>query len=342
MFFLVTILTFGQEPKWMPDKKGTYRLENCLPEKSYKLTNGSLDATDNKTFRNNVAAVTEWFHQNHKMLKTPIGFDVRAINNWVWSDYTTKTEWMYGIPARVDFLFELFDAYGSKWTTEPPQYGFEINADWGGIDGFYFTPESIVDDGSRYDLSKSQQVNNALTELQKYFRVYKLVEQPCAGVDIYEAYPDGRHQNGIRTIVVYHADHQPYWLPVTVSEMADAHLAYYSLIQKKEIDRMILEELKKEIAELSPEELSSPAYAGHESHFVFKVNGKRQGYQIMRFNPAYWDKSLPQSAVQFITFRNANHSQTEMDEQANRSYPDYPQIFVNQLNWCEIVKLLNK
>ena len=339
---LFTICLYGQPSRWNTTKKGTWRFENHLPEKGFNLRNGALNKIDNIAFKKNILDLSEWFRQNHPMLKNPVGYDLRALTKWVWSDFTTKTESEYGIPASMGFLFELFDTDGEKWIVEPPQYNFEVNAVFGGISGFYFTPESVVDDGSRYDLSLSKKVEKALRDLTQYFHVFPLKQQPCPGVDIYEAYRDGWQQNGRQSIVVYNPERPPYWLPVTVQEMAEAHLAYYSLIQKTEIDRMIYEELKKEIADLSAEELSAPAHYGHDSHFVLKVNGKGIGLQIKRFNPAYWDQSLPVSAIQFMTFWSANLTGEEMADQQTRSYPNYPQLFVNQLQWEAISGLIQK
>ncbi len=346
ILFIVCILStlaYTQQFHWDGQKQGQWRFESNLPEKGYKMRNATLTAADNLTFKKNIAALAEWFHQNNSLLKNPVGYDLRGLTTWVWGDFTTLSDGEYGIPASMGFLFELFYTDGSKWKVEPPQYNFDVNAVYGGHDGFYFTPESIVDDGSRYDLSLSEKVSNALNELRKYFRVYPLKEQPCAGVDVYEAYRDGWQQNGLKTIVVYNPEQPHYWLPVTVKEMADAHLSYYSLIQKTELDRMVLKQLKQEIAELSPDELAAPAYAGHDSHFVLKVNGNKQGYQIMRFNPAYWDRSLPISAIQFMTFRNISLTKGEMEEEQTRTgHPNYPQRFVNQIKWKEVGKLIQK
>ncbi len=335
---LISIAVLSQESRWASEKEGKWRFENHLPEKGHSLRNGSLSTTDNVAYRNNVATLAEWFRQNHPMLKNPKGYDVRTLTSYVWSDYTTRSEAEFGIPSTIGFLFELFYADGGKWTVEPPQYRFDVNALFGGHDGFFFTPESIVDDGSRYDRSLSEDVDKALRELTKYFRIYPLKEQPCPGVDIYQGFPGQVMQK----IVVYNPDRPPYWLPVTVKEMADAHLAYYSLIQKREIDRMVLEQLKQEIAELSQEELAAPAFAGHDSHFALNVNGKGMGSQIMRFNPAYWDRNLPVSAIQFMTFWNACLTEEAMNEQKERAYPAYPQLFVNQINWNEVAKLIQK
>ncbi len=332
---LVSILTYGQDSRWLLQKEGKWRFENHLPEKAYKMRNATLSVADNLTFRNKIATLAEWFRQHHPMLKSPKGYDLRALSGSVWGDFTTKSDAEYGIPASMGFLFEIFDSDGGKWTVEPPQYAFEINAIDGGHDGRYFTPESVTEDGKRYDLSQSEAVSKALQKMTEFFPTYPLKAQPCPGVDVYEA-------GGRQKIVVYNPQRPPFWIPVTVKEMADAHLSYYALFQKEEIDRMVLGQLKQEIAELSPEELAAPAYSRHNTHFVLKVNGKRNGLQIMRFNPSYWDRTLPISAIQLMTFWNACHTEKQMAEQQKRSYPDYPQLFVNQIEWDKIANLIQK
>lgn len=340
---LFSTLMYGQPSRWDPHKPGQWRFENHLPEKGCKLQNATLTAAENLVFKKNVAALAEWFHQNHPMLKNPKGYDLRALTTYVWSDYTTKLDCEYGIPASMGFLFELFYADGGKWTVEPPQFGFEVNALYGGHDGFFSNPDPVLVDDPDYAITETPAFKKAKEKMLQYFRVYPLSEQPFPGVDIYQAYRDGWQQNGLKTIVVYNPEQPHYWLPVTVKEMADAHLSYYSLIQKTELDRMVLKQLKQEIAELSPDELAAPAYAGHDSHFVLKVNGNKQGYQIMRFNPAYWDRSLPISAIQFMTFRNISLTKGEMEEEQTRTgHPNYPQRFVNQIKWNEVGKLIQK
>lgn len=335
---LLSVLLNCQDNKWLNDKPGAWRLENYLPEKSWSLRDGTLSAADNIAFKKNMSALAEWFRQNHPMLKAPVGYDMRAIANWFWGDWKTRSEAEYGIPATLDFLFELFDSEGGKWTVEPPRYGINVNDIAGGHQGVYFNPESVVEDGTRYDLARSGDVSKALQRLQQYFPVATLRDSPCPGVDIYEANSGSPEQ-----IVVYNHDRPPYWLPVTVQELADASLAYYSLFQKVEIDRMILDQLKTEIAELSPEELAAPAYFGHNSHFVLQANGNGQGLRIMKFNPAYWDRSLPISAIQFMSFFNPGLSSEEMAEYRQRQgHPHNPQLFADKIRWDEVTKLLNK
>ena len=144
-------------------------------------------------------------------------------------------------------------------------------------------------------------------------------------------------------IAVFNPERPPFWLPVTVKELADASLEYYTLFQNIEIDRMVLSELKKEIAAYSPEELAAPAFMGHESNIALRVNGKGNGYQIMRFNPEYWDKSLPRSAIQFMGFWDGRLSDEEMEESLKRrGYPEYPQMFVNKINWNGVANIIMK
>lgn len=327
---------FGQEAKHAPNKTGKYRYEPHLPEKGYNLRNGKVTAAESIALKKNVADVSEWFHQNHEMIRNPKGYDMRALSNWNWSDYTTVKEWEYGINAKLSFLFELFFADGTQWNIEPPQAGIDINNVLGGIGGLYFTPESVVEDSPRFDRSQLDNIKKATDELQKYFLIFGVKKELAPGIHYYEANPDGR-----ATVVAFNPNRPPYWIPVTVKEMADAHLAYYSLFQKVEIDRMILSELKKEIAELSAEELAAPAYSGHDSHFVLKVNGQGRGLQIMKFNPEYWDRSFPRSAIQLMSFYTSGYTEEQKAEDIQRrSYPEYPVMFVNQFDWSEVAGLI--
>lgn len=336
--FVPFVAPAQQPAKLFPDKQGQWRYESNLPEKAYALRNYSMTASENMAFRMNIYGLAGWFRQNVPMLNDPKGYDLRALSTYVWGDWTTKSDAEYGIPAELGFLFELFYTDGGKWKVEPPHYSFSINHIAGGHQGWYYTPEACNSDGTRYDLSKENSVEKASAKLGSYFPVFPFKEQLALGVNVYEETPGGSTQ-----IVVFNPDRPPYWLPVTLKELADASLEYFALFNKIEIDRMMFDQLKQEIAELSAEELAAPAYMGHDSHFVLKANGQKQGNMpIMRFNPDYWDKKLPPSAIQFMTFWNANHVQQEMDDKAQRSYPDYPQLLVNQFNWDRIAELIVK
>jgi hypothetical protein len=139
------------------------------------------------------------------------------------------------------------------------------------------------------------------------------------------------------TLVIFNPDRPAFWIPVTVKELAEIHLQYYKLRNKTEMDRMLIVQLEKEISEFSEEELNAPAFSGHDEHFVLKVNGKGEGLQLMRFNPDYWNCSLPPSAIQFMTFYYPQKDEVAMDESfKNNGHPYYSQLLVNEINWGKL------
>jgi ABC-type transport system substrate-binding protein len=128
-------------------------------------------------------------------------------------------------------------------------------------------------------------------------------------------------------------------MPVTVRELSELYLKYYKLKNKTELDKMLYAQLEKEIAELSEEELNAPAFSGHDTHFVLKANGKGEGLQFVRFNPDYWDRSLPPSAIQFMTFSYPQLDEVVLDESfKNNGYPKYSQLLVNEIDWGKLAK----
>ena len=64
---------------------------------------------------------------------------------------------------------------------------------------------------------------------------------------------------------------------------------------------------------------------------------------MVRFNPEYWDRSLPPSAIQFMTFWFPQRTESEMQEHLERhGYPVYSQMLVNQINWNDVAGLIRK
>jgi hypothetical protein len=72
---------------------------------------------------------------------------------------------------------------------------------------------------------------------------------------------------------------------------------------------------------------------------VLKVNGKKEGLQFMRFNPAYWDRSLPNTAIQFMTFYYPQMDEVALNEHyKNNGHPFYSQMLVNQIDWGKLAE----
>ena len=227
---------------------------------------------------------------------------------------------MLGQPKGYDLLATTRYVWDDSTAKSDAEYGIPAAID--------FTFLVFFADGTQ-----SAAVDTALARLRGYFAAFPLKQQPLPGVHVYET-SDG----GYWHVVIFNPDRPPFWIPVTVRDVADASVAYYALFLKTELDRLLLQELKKEIASLSPQELAAPAHMGHDSHFVLKVNGQGQGLPLMRFNPAYWDTTLPTTAVQFITYGRAG-----APEAASQSgCPDYPAEFGRILTWKDAATLIQR
>ena len=323
---LQSTLLIAQSPSdYLPDKPGKWSYSNNIT---------STDA-EYVAFSKVIASLAEWFHLNIPMLKNPKGFDLAATTYGGWDKYYSMNACNFGLRTELNFSFQLFFSAGGKWTVEPPHYYFDINnTETGhGTNANYPYFDELKDDPG---LEKA--INDASVKMNGVFPVFDFVKQIEPGVDLYmeaaDAYP--------HHLVIYNPERPPYWIPVTVREMAEMHLQYYKLRNKIEMDRLLLEQLQKEISELSEEELNSPAFSGHDEHFVLKVNGKKEGLQFMRFNPDYWDHSLPNTAIQFMTFYYPQMDEVAMNEHyKNNGHPYYSQLLVNEIDWNKVAKIIS-
>lgn len=304
-----------------------------LPEKHGKwvyYTNIKYGGEEYDAFNRNLAALAEWFHQNIPLLASPKGFDLSACSYGIRDDNYKKNPCNFGMRSEMNFDFQLFLSNGGKWVVEPPHYSFYINNTEGGHgSNFNF----VGWDNTRDQPSLEVPLEKATTKLNGLFQVFPFIKDIAPGVRLYD---DGK-------LVVFNPDRPSFWIPVTMRELSDLFLGYYSLRDKTEMDKLLLDQLKKEIAELPEEELNALAYEGHDSHFVLKANGQKTGLQIMRFNPEYWDRSLPPSAIQLMTMYYLQMNEAEKEEHfKNNGYPDYGQLMMNVIKFEELAGLISR
>jgi len=310
-----------------------------LPEKPGKwsyLNNVTSTEAEYLAYKKTMTSLAEWFHQNVPMLTNPKGYDLLATTYGQFDKYYKMDKSNYGLRDEMHFSFQLFLSNGGKWTVEPPAYSFDVNDTEGGHHSRGNFPyfDELQDDPA---LEKA--INTAALKMNGIIARFEFLKQLAPGVDVYKESPDAYPHH----IIVYNPERPPYWLPLTVKEVADIYLEYYTLHQKLEIDRMVLEQLKSEIAELSTEELAAPACQGHDSHFALPVNGKNQGIKLVRFNPDYWDRTLPTSEIQLMTFWYPQMDDAQMEESyKNNGHPFYSQLLVNQFDWNKIAGLIKK
>lgn len=310
IFLTNSFLCNAQKPAdFLPEKPGNWSYSSNL----------KLSGSDGIAFNKNLSVVAEWFHQNIPILKSPKGFDLKACAWGVWDDQYKRDNCNYGMRSEMNFDFQLFLSNGGKRVVEPPHYRFYINnTESGHGTNFQFPGWDSTQDSPLSEIP----LGKITTQLNGLFQVFPFVRDLAPGVRLFE---DSK-------LIVFNPGRPPFWLPVTMRELANLYLEYYRLKNKTEMDKQLLDQLKIEIAGLTQDELNAPAYGGHDSHFVLKANGQKNGLQIMRFNSEYWDRSLPPSAIQFITLYYPNVTPDEMDESLrNNGHLNYSYLLTKSL-----------
>jgi len=308
------------QSEFLPEKQGSliYQVVNY---------NNQTPSVEISNHQKNVKALVDYLVQNAPVMKANKGFDLHiyhSANDKV-NEKTGKRilkSYQYGMTSEVRFLFELFIKNGKKWTVEPPGWSFDINeTETGGHGGMY-------NDGNPND----------------YFLVFPFVKEIAPGVHYYncEAQTCGQ-------IVVFNPNRPKYWLPVTAREVVQAKLKFYNT--DKESDKAIYEYIKPLVDALSDEELNAPAFYGSEDA-ILNVNGKGQGLQIMRFNPDYWDRSLPASAIQYFTisynefayncFNEDDVRRAKEEYFKNNGHIEYHQEIPHSLNLAKLADFIQK
>jgi len=305
-----------------------------LPEKPGKwkyASNIKIPGAEVVAFNKNVANLAEWFHQNVPLLSNPKGFDLDVCVYGVWDDKYKLRRCNYGQRGELNFNFLMFYSNGEQWKIEPPHWSFDINNTETG----HGTNSNLPGwDNTKDPASLEKPMNKAAADLNDLFQIFPFVRDIAPGVRLY----------GDGNLIVFNPDRLPFWIPVTVREVANMKLAYYSLKET-----ILLPELKEEIAKLSETDLNSLAFSGHDEFFVLNVHPqldepeKEEGGQIMRFNPEYWDRTLPSTAIQFITLYYPERSLAEKDEFFKyNGYPFFGDMIINSIELEELAGLIGR
>jgi len=205
------------------------------------------------------------------------GFDINvAVNGYGNMDEPNKwkqKDFEYGIMTELCFQFQLFYTKGGKWDNYCPNWCFKLNAPMYGKS----LPYQSLHSNSRI--------------LNEAFLVFPHVKDIAPGIRFH--YND----DGKGELVFFNPTRPDYWLPVRLKEIIDAKLKYTA-----ENEKGVYEMMKAQADKLSEAEFNEPAYFGNsEENFLLEVNGQKKGVPFMKFNPEYWDRSLPRSAIQYFT-----------------------------------------
>lgn len=254
-------------------KNGILILDNFQHFDNIKKANPAL-------YNQQVASIKNFVNElitSSPLLTEKKGFDLNvAVNGYGNMDEQSKwlqKDFEYGIMTELCFQFQLFYLKGGKWDNYCPNWCFKLNAP------LYGKSLPFQDLHSKYKV------------LNEAFLVFPHVKDIAPGVRFH--YNDA----GKGELVFFNPSRPDYWLPVPLKEIVDARLKYTA-----ESEKAVYEMMKAQAGKLSEAELNGPAcYDNSDEYCLLGASSNKNGPPIMRFNPDYWDRSLPRSAIQYFT-----------------------------------------
>lgn len=203
----------------------------------------------------------------------------------------------YGIPSELSFGFcDYFSNKGkvSIYRIEPPSWKLQVNhfemfAKTGSLSYDTPKPREDIKEGFNYEKWKS-----AGAKMKGIFYIPGQKEELGKGIDSYNN----------ELIVVYNPERPPYYLPVKFRELAEAQIEYWKLYPDKIQSDMMTTMLENEYAQISEVERDGWAYNNTSDQLcpMLKITQLPGNQFVVRLNPAYWNKKLPRSSIQILTF----------------------------------------
>ncbi len=348
---LVEPVLFAQIDHYLPEKTGEWKPVN-------KFSNDNCTFLAEKSaYLANMMSVAEWMHRNNSVVANPTGFNAKVSFIQPCSEVVNSSAYRgYGYQGEFFIHFQLFfinvnTGKEDSWDNYCPNTGISINNPVSGISSQY--DETGFKTGDPPALK--QPLEEALENLKCYYNVSPVEKEITPGVRMYA--------NG--NIVVFNPDLPDFWIPVTVKEIMEAKLAYYKV--KKEIDEAknsksvqewdklgfapaasfkisVYDAIKKEYENFTSEELMSMAYYSTGDETISCINANGKGWPVMKFNPECWDRTLPQSAVQFVSMAYQPRSEAELEDfyKSNNNAYDYVGMFVNAMPVEKMAELIQK
>jgi hypothetical protein len=274
----------AQKSKLLVDKPGNYLplKQSVAPE-----SNCGFSKTETAAFFQKLKGITEAIGQN-PVMNPPKGFDCKTeVSYW-----TCSGKEIYGIPAEISFFFRSWSLENGKeiqWINEPPEWMIHVNLLKAFIgSGYKVTTSEPNAAKSGFSMEKW---DNSADRLNELFFAPGEKEHLASGVDRYKG----------EIVIIYQPDRPEYWKQVTIREVFDLLLTYWRLNPNREASEAITKMLEDEYSHFSVSEREGFAYYG-DSGTISKVGTDATQLPVLCVNREYWDKKLPRSAVQLLSF----------------------------------------
>jgi len=226
----------------------------------------------------------------------------------------------YGIPSRLSFGFEdwfMDKGQVKKYKIEPPSWSIIVNS----LDNAF---------GSNYSLgaSKPAETPKEGFNYEKWKSVSDKLHDCIYLPGEKEELGNGIDRYSSELIVMYNPERPPYYLPVKFRELAEWLIEYWKLHPDKLQSDMITGMMEAEYANFPESERDGWAYNNtyDERSPVLKITTVPGPQPVVRLNPEYWNKKLPRSAIQILTFHRLTDTKQytrEKEEWLKNNSPGY-------------------
>lgn len=352
---LIHVVTDSQAQlfQYQPDKPGKVIFDNQLDK---------CPGVDAATLKNNLTAIVEWLRLNNSVVDHPTGFD--ALVSFTTYCFDKKNKMAdYGMQSSIGFTFHHFylDDGVSCRATGNTAHGTEIIIN----NPICFISTQFDEAGYKTDDPPhlKQPLEKALENLKKYYFTAPIIKEIAPGVRLYAG---GGWFKGV--LFVFNPERPYIWIPVTIKEIMEAKLAYYKV--KQEIDSvnyekmvagwakmnfnpdpdrtmkpMLYQVIKQEYENFTADELKLPAFvSSSEESGISGFNARGEGRAVVKFNPECWDRSLPVTSVQYMSWQYRPESELELEKFKSRNggLTDFVGLFFNNLPVEKMGVLIDK
>jgi hypothetical protein len=302
----------AQDYPLLPEQPGTFKLIDWGVYTHWDCGFTKAETTANYQ---KIIAITDLVRKN-PVFTNQKGFDCET---YVYA-MNCPDKFGYGIPGRLSFGFEdwfMDKGQAKKYKIEPPSWNIIVNTVENAFGANYSLgaskPTEKPKEGFNYEKWKS-----VSDKLHDCIYIPGQKEELGNGIDRYSC----------ELIVVYNPERPPYYLPVKFRELAEWLIEYWKLHPEKFEADLMLGMMEAEYAKIPEAERDGWAYNNtyDERCPILKITPKPGPQPVVRLNPEYWNKKLPKSAIQLLTFNRLTDTQRytrEKDEWLKRNAPGY-------------------
>ena len=312
IFTLCSISSSAQDYPLLPDHPGTFKLINWNVYTNYDCGFTKAETTANYQ---KIIGVTDLVRKNPVFIDQK-GFECETYVVCV----ECPDKFGYGIPSLIRFGFGDWYMYKGQpvyYKIEPPSWSVIVNDLRRVFGGNYSLgaskPTQKPKEGFNYEKWKS-----VSDKLQDCIYIPGEKEELGKGIDRYSG----------EKIVLYNPDRPPYYLPVKFRELAEWLIEYWKLYPEKLQSDLMTQMIEAEYALIPESERDGWAYNNtHDERCPFlKITPVPGPQPVVRLNPDYWNKELPRSAIQILTFnhlKDTNRYTKLIEESLKHNSPGY-------------------